>query len=96
MTTAIPTVRGAVTRWIDPEFPGWVQVVFTEANGNTVAVVDKLPVLGVDADDTTAFPFDADIDCEVLREDGDVAVVRLLDHVADETELHLPTKSLRR
>lgn len=96
MTTAVPTVRGAVNRWIDTAFPGWVEVVFTEVNGNTVAVIGKLPVIGVDVDDTTTFPFDADIACEVLSEEGDVAVVRLLYDVADDTDLHMPTKSLRR
>ncbi|HJP79113.1 MAG TPA: hypothetical protein VJ914_32875 [Pseudonocardiaceae bacterium] len=84
MTTAVSTVRGAVTRWIDTAFPGWVEVVSTEANGDTLAVIGKLPVLGVD------------VACEVLSEDGDVVVVRLLYDIADDAELHMPAKSLRR
>jgi hypothetical protein len=60
------TVRCTITRWVDAAFPGWVEVSFTQVDGNTVTVVEKVPVLGVDVDAETAFPVVVDIDRELL------------------------------
>jgi hypothetical protein len=87
------TVPGTVTRVIDQHFPGSVEIVFTQAEGTTVAVDDKIPVFGVDVRPDTEFPVPADIDCVVLSEDGEVMTVRLT-HV--DTELRVATRTVRR
>jgi hypothetical protein len=40
------TVRGNVTRWVATAFPGWVEIVFVDADGKAVEIVDKLPTSG--------------------------------------------------
>jgi hypothetical protein len=87
------TVPGTVTRVTDPNFPGSVEIVFSQTDGTTVAVDDKTPVFGVDAGPDTEFPVPVDMDCVVLPEDGEVTTVRLT-HV--DTELRVATKTVRR
>jgi hypothetical protein len=87
------TVPGTVTRVTDPHFSGWVEIVFTQADGTTVAMDDKVSVFGVDVGPDTEFPVPADLDCVVLPEDGEVTTVRLA-HV--DTELRVATKTVRR
>ena len=41
-------VRVEVVRWIDDEWPGWVEVHLTEADGTVVSLTDKVPVLAGD------------------------------------------------
>jgi len=61
-------VRAEAIRWIDEEWPGWVEVQFTESDGTVVSIVEKVPV--VDYDGRVApgvrFPVDLEIPCDVL------------------------------
>lgn len=84
-------VRGRVVRWVDHEFPGWIEVEIVEADGNRVALVDKVPVFyaGDDLTPDTTLPVDLNVDCDVLQreqtpEAGEVVTVRLRHYVEDE------------
>jgi hypothetical protein len=55
------TVRGNVTRWVATAFPGWVEIVFVDADGKAVEIVDKLPIFGIDVAADADLPAQADI-----------------------------------
>lgn len=59
-------LRGAVTRWVDDAFPGWVEAQLVEADGTVVVLTDEVPVFGLDgltAD--TPLPAAVGLACEV-------------------------------
>lgn len=65
-------LRGAVTRWVDDAFPGWVETQLVEADGTVVVLTDKIPVFGLD--DLTAdtpLPAAVELACEVVRRERD-------------------------
>jgi hypothetical protein len=68
MIWSVRCVRAEAVRWIDEEWPGWVEVQFTESDGTVVSIVEKVPV--VDYDDRVVpgvrFPVDLEIQCDVL------------------------------
>lgn len=70
MTTPAHTtsVTGRAVRWVDDEYPGWVEVQLTDAHGVVWSLVDKAPVF--DDEDrlrpTTAYPVEVQVGCEVV------------------------------
>lgn len=84
-------VRATAVRWVDLEWPGWVEVQLRESDGMVVSLVDKVPVFAADAQLAvgTALPLDVEVPCEVLEKTMDAAgnlssLVRLRSHVEDE------------
>jgi hypothetical protein len=84
-------VRGVAVRWVDVEWPGWVEVQFCESDGTVVSLVDKVPIF--DASDCltlgAALPTDVTIPCEVLERGADrignrSSLIRLRSNVEDQ------------
>lgn len=40
----VPYVRGWAMRWVDEDWPGWVEVHIPLAGGATLSLVDKVPI----------------------------------------------------
>ncbi|GAA0221940.1 hypothetical protein [Cryptosporangium japonicum] len=77
-------IRVEVVRWVDAEWPGWMEVHLREADGSTATIVEKVPVLLWDELPATelGLPAQIDIPCDVLEREQDVvgrayALVRL-------------------
>jgi len=84
-------VRAEAVRWIDIEWPGWVEAHFRESDGTLVSLVDKVPIFDADGRLTlgAALPADVAIPCEVLEWAADEAgnelsLVRLGSSVEDQ------------
>jgi len=84
-------VHAEAVRWVDQEWPGWVEIRLFEADGTAVSIVEKVPV--VDHDDRVApgveFPVALEIPCEIvdraaLRHGGGSLAIRLLCGVEDQ------------
>jgi hypothetical protein len=85
-------VRAKAVRWVDLEWPGWVEVQPHEPDGTVVALVDKGPLF--DKDDRltagTALPLEVEVPCDVLERLVDAAgnlssLVRLRANVEDQS-----------
>ncbi|MEW2506971.1 hypothetical protein AB0878_41600 [Amycolatopsis sp. NPDC047767] len=82
-------LKATVTRWVDEEFPGFVELRLAEADGTVVLITEKVPILTAENwDASTPLPMRFDLDCEVLRRERDpngreVAVVELSYTVED-------------
>ena len=85
-------VRAEVVRWVDQEWPGWVEVHLTESDDTVALLVDKVPVF--DCGDRLVpgveLPMSVEIPCHVLDwvvDQGGVrsAFVRLHFDVEDES-----------
>jgi hypothetical protein len=84
-------VRVEVARWVDEDWPGWLEVRLTEVDGRAAVIVDKVPVL----DDSEArltpgveLPADLELACDVVRwhddaDHGRSATIRLHHHIED-------------
>jgi hypothetical protein len=90
-TGVMDYVRGRVVRWVDYEFPEMVEVEIVEADGNRVALVDKVPVFYADSSLTpdVPLPVDLNLDCDVLRREqtpdaGEIVTVLLHHYIEDE------------
>lgn len=60
-------VLGRVVEWVSDDFPGWVKVEVTDAEGRVLTFVDKVPIFGVERmDATTSLPEDVWLSCERL------------------------------
>ena len=72
-------VRVTVVRWVDLEFPGWVEAQFCEADGTVVSLVDKALIF--DGGDLlapgAALPLVLDVPGDVLARDIDAAGLRV-------------------
>ncbi len=56
-----------ITRFVDPYQPGWVECSFTDAHGQLHRFVEKGPVVSAEPlDETSSYPCDGVIACEVL------------------------------
>ncbi|MEV4601255.1 hypothetical protein AB0K15_28115 [Amycolatopsis sp. NPDC049253] len=83
-------LEATVTRWVDEEFPGFVELRFADADGTVVLITEKVPVLTAENwDASTPLPMPFDLDCEVLRRERDpqghaTAVVELSYGVGDD------------
>ena len=88
----VACLNGAVTRWLDDDFPGSVEVQLADCDGAVVVLSDKVPVFGLDgltAD--TPLPVSVEIACDVLRYERDpsgrdLAVVVLSHGVTDQDD----------
>ncbi|MER5702792.1 MULTISPECIES: hypothetical protein [unclassified Micromonospora] len=84
-------VHVEAVRWIDEDWPGWVEVHLNEADGTVVSLIDKVPVFD-DADRLAPgveFPVGLEFPCDVLEWARDqvgnrLAVIRLHFSVEDE------------
>lgn len=85
-------VRAEVVRWVDQEWPGWVEVHLPESDGTIALLVDKVPIF--DEGDRlmpgVGLPTSIEIPCHVLDwvvgKDGvRSALVRLYFDVEDES-----------
>ena len=56
-----------VTRFVNANFPGWVEFVLHDAQGTKWTFVDKVPVLSAEAlIEASDYPRHATIECEVV------------------------------
>jgi len=68
-------VRAEAVRWVDVEWPGWVEVRLHESDGTVVSLIDKVPVFD-DGDRLTLetrLPAYVEVPCEVLEQAVDQA-----------------------
>lgn len=82
------TLLCEAVRWVSDEpFPGWVEVVLTDADGHVCRFLDKPPIFESAGQITkeSAFPVAAGLRVTVV-EDGDPAVVVTRDVDSDEGE----------
>ncbi|BCY11098.1 hypothetical protein L3i22_061860 [Actinoplanes sp. L3-i22] len=84
-------VKVEFVRWVDAEWPGWIEVHLREADGTTTAIIEKVPVLLSDELPATEpeIPSQIDVPCDVLERDQDAAgsasvLVRLHFHIQDQ------------
>jgi hypothetical protein len=76
MTDAL--ARAKVMRWVDDSFPGWIEVVVTDATGRNHHIVDKVPVLTtLDVAPDTTLPDELWIDVDAAPVDKDRVVAKL-------------------
>jgi hypothetical protein len=63
----VASVAVEVTRFVDANFPGWVEFVLHDAYGTKWTFVDKVPVLSSEAlSEASDYPRPAMIECEVV------------------------------
>ena len=84
-------IKVEVVRWVDDEWPGWIEAHLREADGTRAVIVEKVPILLSDEPPATepGIPSRIDIPCDVLERDQDAAgyasvLVRLRSHVQDQ------------
>ena len=63
-------VKVEAVRWVDAEWPGWIEVHLREADGTTTAIIEKVPVLLSDELPAAEpeIPSQIDIPCDVLEQ----------------------------
>lgn len=68
-------VKVEVVRWVNHEWPGWIEVLLREADGTTTAIIEKVPVLLPDDLPATEpeIPSQIEIPCDVLERDQGTA-----------------------
>jgi hypothetical protein len=66
-------LRAEAVRWVDLEWPGWVEVQFRKWDGEVVSLVDKAPIFdaGGHLVPGSVLPAEAEISCEVLEQAAD-------------------------
>ena len=63
----MPNIAVEITRYVDADFPGWVEFVLDDARGVRWVFVDKVPVVSAeDLTEATDYPRSASIECEVV------------------------------
>lgn len=83
-------VRAGAVRWVDINWPGWVEVHLHESDGTVAVLVDKVPIFD-DGDrlaPRTTLPVEIEIPCDVLQWVVDaagnrVSLIRLRSDVED-------------
>ncbi|WP_433199823.1 hypothetical protein ACQP00_27680 [Dactylosporangium sp. CS-047395] len=93
-------VRAQAVRWVEEDWPRWVEVHLVEADGTVVSIVEKVPVV----DDTDrmvpgcAFPVELEIPCDVVDGSDERAVAIRLHHGIEDqqgrTLFHVDARSL--
>lgn len=74
-------------RWVDDAFPGFVEVVLTEAAGKAHRLTEKPPVIGDDRLTPDAdYPLPVRLPCDVVQEPTDGTVEVLLRHGIESEE----------
>lgn len=80
-------LAATATRCVDDhDFPAVIEFRFAEADGTTVTIIEKAPVVA-DADDLTsasAYPAPVRFGCRITGGERDVADIVLAHHVEDE------------
>lgn len=58
-----------IVRFVDPEFPGWVECTLVDSHGREWSFADKIPVFTeADLGEQSAYPQPGRIACEIIRE----------------------------
>jgi len=58
-----------IARFVDDDFPGWVECQFADADGRQHTLVDKVPIFSVEPlDADTRYPLPGFARCEVLEQ----------------------------
>lgn len=93
------TVRVFVTGWLSDDFPGFVEIVLTDADGVEHTFQEKAAVLSTEElSQLDAYPRELWINADVLSEQGGSALIRLaysVESLEGRTEFHVPMASLR-
>ncbi len=93
------TARGVATRWLSDDFPGFLEVVLTDADQVAHVIHDKAPVLGRgEWSSTTDYPREIWIDADVIGEHRNTVTVRLAHSVESldgRRDFELPTTLVR-
>ena len=96
---AMATVRATPTCWISDDFPGFVELALTDANGVRHTIHEKVPVLGEqELNSSTAYPREIWIEAAVLSEDQGVVTVHLahsVESVDGRSDFDIPQRSVR-
>ena len=63
-------IRIPIVRWVDNQFPGWVECLLTDASGRQWSIIDKLPIFSEDMDigEDSKYPQPGILPCEVADE----------------------------
>ncbi len=71
----MPTLAVQMTRYIDRSFPGWVECVFYDAQGQQHTVHEKVPVIATPNKDLkdSDFPMEGELACKIETEWRDEA-----------------------
>src|SRR5258708_29106691 len=71
----VSEVRARAVRWVNDDFPGWVEVHLDLADGPVAKLIDKWPIFTADdclrAD--ASYPVDLTLACEVSAVEGGAA-----------------------
>ncbi|MER5466992.1 hypothetical protein ABT010_41590 [Streptomyces sp. NPDC002668] len=79
-------LQAEAVRWVDDEFPGWVEVQFSDATGRRWSLVDKVPVFDAPEDlgPGSVYPLEVRVACVMIEavtaEEGDVVTVSISLH----------------
>lgn len=66
-------------RWASSDFPGFVEVALTDAQGKRWILVEKSPVIGDDSlTSSTEYPRPVLLPCEVQGQSGETLTVQLM------------------
>lgn len=93
------TVRATATRWISDDFPGFVELALTDANGVRHTIHEKVPALGGEGlSASAAYPREVWIEAAVLSEVQGVFTVHLahsVESVDGRSDFDIPERSVR-
>ena len=57
-----------IVRFVDSDFPGWVECELTDADGRRHIIRDKVPVFTAELlDDQSRYPVTGDMPCEIVQ-----------------------------
>ncbi|WP_157106960.1 hypothetical protein [Nocardia arthritidis] len=73
------TIWGKAVRWVSDYQPGVIEVEFTDVDGVTHSLIDKLPIFGApdDLGPDSAYPVPVEIGVTVVEQLGDATVIDL-------------------
>ncbi|MFI9635851.1 hypothetical protein ACIHAX_24490 [Nocardia sp. NPDC051929] len=73
------TIRGKAVRWVSDTQPGVIAVEFTDVDGVTHTLIDKLPIFGVSDDlgPDSVYPVPVEIGVELVERVGEATVIDL-------------------
>ncbi len=65
--TGAAGLRIEIRRFVDDDFPGWVECAFTDAHGREWVFIEKVPVISAEAlAAASSYPRPGIVDCEVI------------------------------
>ncbi|MBO9464284.1 hypothetical protein J7443_03505 [Tropicibacter sp. R15_0] len=72
----MPRLKASLTSIIDNGFPVLGTIEFKEVSGETVVILEKLPVIGAEfLEGETDLPFDIELDCTLVSTSNEVVVI---------------------